>query len=588
MLIMNGRQTTTSAARDRAATATRRQLLTAAGVVAVGSMSGCLGRVASATTDTGSSPAAFYSGDASGVEGAEPRRIYGAAGSDIRYVPATVRGSSGPLSGEVELEGWATSTTTTAGDYNSSRSNKPSSEWWSDPDSDGDGVDDDLLLAALDTEGRLLSHVETAQDGVASRSKADAKKALEGFVAAATEALAEGSELDRCSGDVCRAVRENVEKCRQLAREAGEAVDAESWNDASSLLGDIEGIVARDIERLEGALGAETVEAVAALRSYLDGEPTIGEQFAVCLPDASLPGGRGSLAEELTPQRLVNYLVGRRGAESCGELDQARAVGIHPDISCRRLLSTRLSRQGRQKRGVAAFIDGDAVCVAGAPADLDGAEPMLAAGHDKSTPKLYQGLAKAPDSLDDWGEETTDEGVAVTPTLIMPVLAQPEDCPSPIPALLYVRRCKHDDQYIYCGGWVVDDGALYRRAATLLVCDGPTEVVAVSPDEVASDRYGAIVADKCERERCRYGSTLFAGAPDPDADYLPAAFRSSTGGKKGYDYYSKVSGAPAGDDADGGETSVVMALDAPVVHLATTAGNDTKFKSGAELSKSVN
>lgn len=45
-------------------------------------------------------------------------------------------------------------------------------------------------------------------------------------------------------------------------------------------------------------------------------------------------------------------------------------------------------------------------------------------------------------------------------------------------ALLYTKRCKHDGRYIYCGGWLVDDGALYQNAAILLIGEGPTEVVA--------------------------------------------------------------------------------------------------------------
>jgi len=558
-------------------------------------LSGCLGRVAGATTNTRASPAAFYSGDASDVEGSdETLRTYGTTASDVQYVPATVRGGSGRLSGDVDIDGWGTSAVAPAQDYNSSRSNKPSTIWWSDPDDDGDGVDDEVHFAILDVELALSGFVESAQDGVGRRSKTDSKKALDGFIDATTKALQQGSRLESCPSDVCRTVRENMDKRQQLARDAAGAVVEENWGEANSLLSDIERIVESDIERLETAIDPETIASMAALRAYLDDEPTVSEQFAVCLPDARLPGDRGSLEAELTPKRLLNYLIGERDADKCGDSEQTRTVSLHPDISCRKLLSARISEQATEKRGVAAFTAGDGVCVAGVPADADGAEAILSVAYDQTTPLLYQGLKSIPDSLDGWGAETTDDDVAVTPTLVVPVLARPRDCPSPMPALLYVKRCKHDDQYIYCGGWIVDDGALYQNAATLLVGDGPTEVVAVSPEEVASDRYGAIVDRKCSRDRCRYGSTTFGGKFQPDSEYVPSALADEKG-RKGLNAVNvKVVGErnDGGDDDgdhDGGTTeTLVAALDAPVVHLATAEGNDVKFKAGAELSKSVN
>lgn len=591
-------------------TATRRQMLAATGVLAAGSLAGCLGQVASATTNTGASPAAFYSGDASGISSdGETLRLFGTTSSDIRYVPATVRGGSGTLSGEVDIEGWGTSAVVPAKDLNSSRSNKPRSIWWADPDSDDDGVDDgdDVHLAILDTELELSGYVEAAQAGVDARATDDTAVALDAFINATTKALKKGDRIDRCSSDVCGTVQENMQQTQQLAGDAGEAVDAGNWDEANARLGEMERIVEGDIQRLEAVIDPETIEAMAELRAYLDGAPTIHEQFAISLPDARLPGDRGSVETALTPKLLANGLIDEVREDdkveyeveappdntgSCGEAEQAGALVLHRDISCRNLLSARLFEQGREKRGVAGFAAGDGVAVAGVPADGEDAEAILSIAYDQTTPLLYQGLKKLPDSSGGWGDETGDD-VAVSSTFVMPVLAQPRGCPSPMPALFYVKRCRHDDQYIYCGGWVIDDGALYQNTVTVLMGEGPTEVVAVSPEEVASDRYGDIVARKAERGRSRYGSTVFLGPFDPDADYLPEGLQASIGGKKGYDIYlkGKSQSATSDEDGDGVDvtgTSLVMAVDAPVVHLATGEGNKVKFKAGAELSKAVN
>jgi len=212
---MGDRQTNNTPASDRAVTTTRRQLLAATGLVAVGGLSGCLGRVAGATTNTRASPAAFYSGDASDVEGSdETLRTYGTTASDVQYVPATV--GAVPVDSRGRRYRWlGTSTVAPAQDYNSSRSNKPSTIWWSDPDDDGDGVDDEVHFAILDVELALSGFVESAQDGVGRRSKTDSKKALDGFIDATTKALQQGSRLESCPSDVCRTVRENMDKRQQ-------------------------------------------------------------------------------------------------------------------------------------------------------------------------------------------------------------------------------------------------------------------------------------------------------------------------------------------------------------------------------------
>jgi hypothetical protein len=81
------------------ATLSRRTLLAASGVVAVGGLAGCLDRVASLVTNTGASPAAVFAGGGGGggrIALGEPR---------VSRLNPTLSGGSGVLSGEVELEG---------------------------------------------------------------------------------------------------------------------------------------------------------------------------------------------------------------------------------------------------------------------------------------------------------------------------------------------------------------------------------------------------------------------------------------------------------------------------------------------------
>jgi hypothetical protein len=450
---------------------TRRQLLAAGGALAAVSLSGCLDQVASATTDTGAAPAAFFGGSRAVANRYRPRLPGDGAGeasfpvpSEVSYVPASIRGGSGLLSADIELEGWGTTTTTRAQGYNSSRSNKPSTVWW-----DGDDADSD-------------------DDGIA--------------------------------------------------------------------------------------------DAVEPLYDYLGGEATVGERFAVSLPDARLPGGRGALADELTPRRLLDYLLGEPDAERCAAAARDANLVVHRDLGCRTLLSVRLDGQKAKKRGVAAYATRGGAVATGVPADIEGAAPMVFVAED--------GTVSTDGRLDSWGPERGAGDARVTGTLVCPVLATPADCPCPIPGLLYVRRCRHDGQCLYVGGWVVDDGALYENVLTLLIGEGPTEVAGVTGGDLDGDGYGDLVNRRLSRERSEYGAVLFSGAHDPEAPFIPEALQTA-GGKKGYDYYR--GGSRSSDDGDAPpRTSTVAALDAPVCHLveAADSSNDVKFNAGAELSKAVN
>jgi hypothetical protein len=481
-------------ASQQSVSVTRRRLLAAGGLTAAVGLGGCLGRVATAATNTGAAPAAHYSGDVADASAGEMAvRAYGAGATDVRYVPATIRGGSGLLSGEVTIEGWVTTDATKAQDYNSSRSNRPRTEWWDDvgdADSDADGIDD-----------------------------------------------------------------------------------------ADELAG------------------------------YLDGDPTIGERFTVCLPDARLPGVGVALGDELTPRRLVEHVTGRSGGSGgggdvvwsvksadesgvgdCDDSDPVTKPGAptsdrpSPGVVCpTNLLGASLSRPSTTGSGLVARSAARSVVVTNLPtsAEREGA-PLLAIP--------ASGESYEPDTLDDWGPEQESDGVATTATFVCPMYAKPEGCPAPIPALFHVRRCRHDGQYLYTGGWIIDDGILYEDSRTLLVADGPPEVVAVTADEVTDDRYGDAVSRRLSRRRSRHGSTIFRGLLDSGADYLPDALRTERGESWTNDLTVGGSEGPAGDGSDdaGATQTTVAALDAPLVHLdGAGLSTDVKFKAGAELSKAV-
>jgi len=118
----------------------RRRLLAAGGVVAVGSLAGCLNRVASAVTNTESSPAAVFAGTREA-----------SIGEFVVGEPHVARLTS-TLADRVELEGWVTSSPVMAQNHNSSRSRSHSLRG-TDGDADGDGVgdadEDDALVAYL-------------------------------------------------------------------------------------------------------------------------------------------------------------------------------------------------------------------------------------------------------------------------------------------------------------------------------------------------------------------------------------------------------------------------------------------------------
>jgi hypothetical protein len=163
-------------------------------------------------------------------------------------------------------------------------------------------------------------------------------------------------------------------------------------------------------------------------------------------------------------------------------------------------------------------------------------------------------------------------------------LVAPPDCPSPFPALLYVRRCAHDDQYIYTGGWVIDDGSLYEDSRTLLAAGGPPTMWGISEDDL--DVYGDLMASRLSGARERRGARLFDGtlSDATEQGVLPDCDDDDCWVKPG-----QVDDAPAQTGGDGEIVCRSNHLSAPIVQFTgLNASNTVKFKAGAELSKSVN
>jgi len=80
---------------------TRRRLLAASGVLAVGGFAGCLSQVAQRATNTGASPTAMFGGIRNS------QLIGVTAGETLRFSPR-IRIEEQFLSGEIELEAWVT------------------------------------------------------------------------------------------------------------------------------------------------------------------------------------------------------------------------------------------------------------------------------------------------------------------------------------------------------------------------------------------------------------------------------------------------------------------------------------------------
>ena len=454
-------------------TVSRRRLLAASGAVAVGSLAGCLNRVASTVTNTGSAPAAAFAGTQAASVG---EFVVG----EPHVSRLTPRVSGGPL-GDVELEAWVTSSPVMAQNHNSSRSNAPGEGYARDADADDDGLGD-------------------------------------------------GTEE-----------------------------------------GDAE---------------------LEPLYDYLGGEAMVAERFTVCLPDAEIPGGNGSIREEVTPERLVAYLTGDGGFAGLSKADSKRSSGvgggdcddddreIFPDAVCGTTPHFVAEVTGPVATGggleVVQIVDGSAVVTGQSDPDESGAGVCRSGGQGRVGMLTMRGCSPGV-----WAQQT--ETGASAGVVVYQVMVQPPRCPEPFPALLYVQRCESNDQLVYTGGWVIDDAALYEGSTTMLSMSGPTEVVGIALSDLGSsfeDVAGGAIDPP-------WGARLDSGTP---GELVAAGVRLDD-----HDLLVVVPGRDGDEvqlDIEGDEYGFVtnVSVDAPVLHVvnAARASNEVKFKAGAELSKSVN
>ncbi|MCU4718836.1 hypothetical protein [Halapricum hydrolyticum] len=567
---------------------TRRAVLAAGGTLGVAGLAGCLdtleGLVGDAAADlvnTVATPAAFYGGaDAPAGSRAESDHT-------VEYVPATVSG--GGLESSVGLPAYVTTSLVQAQNHNSSRSNRTSAVR-SDPDADGDGLAD-----VLELERKLSTQATEASNSISKRSARTGRLALEDIVATIDAIQA---ELERCTTDVCATVRENADIRKQTTRTAIDAVDTGDWEQAEASVERVREIVAGDIRRLEDALDADSdgdgLDDGSELAAYLDGEATIGERFVFAVPGASF--GDERLADELTPDRVLQYLTGR--ADSSGdssqgtvyawgsneprlaaEIDWPFSTGTGPYNPNEQLLALGYKGEGLNNATVSLDVrgsidpddDGDGVDTAADAVSIGGGNVSRNDG----------------DGPLSWGNERVAGDVSVSPTVVLSVAARPEDCPEPMPALLFVRRIRHGEQLVFAGGWIVDDNALYGNAVTMFVAEDVPELSAVAHDRSVEEMRRTITSG-LTRERSRLGSLAYDGELNEAAlAFLPPAHRD---GRVRADLLERVRqrvgrrnpqtgkaiaiplrDGPAGPDEESLQVTVVP-IDCPIVQISLADG----------------
>jgi hypothetical protein len=355
------------------------------------------------------------------------------------------------------------------------------------------------------------------------------------------------------------------------------------------------------------------------LVAYLGGEPIVAERFTVCLPDAEVPGGNGSIREEVTPERLIAYLTGESdgegrvyswgpsktaGSDGGGDCDDSDS-DVYPGAVCGTTPHFIAEVSGPMATGggleVVRSDDGSVFLLSG-DRSADGAriktemlmtlsaDPIIAGPDgDGSDTSCSDDDPCGPGVWTRTTESGSSSGVSV-----YQVMVQPPRCPKPFPAVLYVQRCESNDQLVYTGGWVIDDAALYEDSVTVLSMAGPTEVVGVGLSDLGGS-FEDVAGGSADWEwpRVRRGARLDSGTV---AELVETGVLSESGG---VDYpLRKRPGREAEDEDEvtlevtGDEYGFVthVTVDVLVRHLvsASRASQDVKFKAGAELSKAVN
>jgi len=635
-VIMNSRRPDTHADSMRRATTSRRALLTASGAVAIGALSGCLSQVASSVTNTGSSPAAVFAGAGRNDDDTEIAFMIAPGSPHVARLTPT-------LAGRVELEGWVTSAAVMAQDYNSSRSNKRKTRA-ADEDSDADGVDDDVRGEDYNSprsNRSIAGPSDIIDDDIDDEtfrrvSRLDAQ--LEAATTAATTSISKRSArtgrnpeteneiteslgdmevvlaemravLERCSDESCVAALANVAdreadvvRAQEYARD-GEwaAFGLEGSGDGNDLL--VGDYLLPPVEFDSSGLFGPGEQA--ELFRYLEQRPVVAERFSVCLPDAELPGGNGSTEDAVTPERLFAYLTGRSdgegrvyawgsnsagltGPDAGGDCDDDDST-VSPGAVCGTTPHFVAEMTGPVATGgglVAERAADGYVVVTNSPPSDGGASVLVCP---------VEGEPFEPEGLDAWGKRardppaTMDAQGRIVDLTVAQVTVQPPGCPEPIPALMYVGRGRSDGQLIYSGGWIIDDAALYDNSTTVLSMAGAARVVDIECCfDYSSDRdvFSDAVARTGLSERARRGARVDSGTVDE-------LIKTGAFSADSFDSEDPVVNDVIRSRSGGGGGRVALthvAVDAPVLHLvnAARASDEVKFKTGADLSKSVN
>lgn len=396
----------------------------------------------------------------------------------------------------------------------------------------------------------------------------------------------------------------------RLTPTLAERVELEGWvtsspvmaqNHNSSRSNRTRGVTRGDAD--SDADGVEDADEDNELIAYLSGEAMVAERFTVCLPDAEVPGGNGSIEEAVTPERLLSYLTGETtgegrvyswgtpkadsdGGGDCDDDDSRiypAVCGTTPHLVAD--VTGPMSTGG----GIDALrVSDGTLLVSNAPTTERGASVLVCPA---------EGEAFEPADLRSWGARAdgvppilTQQG-RLNGLTVAQVTVQPPGCPHPFPALFYVSRGESNGQLIYSGGWVIDDASLYEDSATVLTVGAVTPVFGIDLDDLDSDGdgFGDVVEQAVRRTRARIRYNARGAQPDTGPlDELVETDVLSPAVAEGVD--SVVRKRPGGRSADGGggggRIAVThLAVDAPVLHLVDEeASNEVKFKAGAELS----
>ena len=328
---------------------------------------------------------------------------------------------------------------------------------------------------------------------------------------------------------------------------------------------------------------SENQKRAQALYDYLDGEATVCERFVVTFPDARLRNSDKALASQVTPPRLLRSTTG----ETIGRAPQDEDGNVFQWESAVPQLSARISHPWPPLGTTGPFNPNETLLAASGDGGTDSLTvnigPLLDPARNDNE---YDGVSIVNgavtgftwDEQGSWGEETRVGAAKITPMLVASVSAQPQGCPEPIPALLFVQRVRHNGQCLYVGGWTINDNALYQDSVTILSAEPAPEVVPVflekfggnDDDEIRRTILSGLDTGRCD-ERCRLGSVVYDGELGEDGDldesvdqFLPAAYRDD---KKRRILVRDVWENASGGDDKSSMKGTIVPLSPPIVHI---------------------